>query len=194
MAQTFTPTAVTSGEGVQYNYPMQMDLGLPGQIADLAIARVITGNNETGLPIPYGIPVVANSSGVLNNSCKPATGAGAALGITARSAVHEKLILPMVGEGPDPADSVDGIPPLKEVNLITQGTVYLLVMEAVAPGDTLRFHKSGSNAGKWGKTASNGNTLALVAGNWAIRKGAAAGQVVALELNTPAALTFTADA
>jgi len=194
MAQTFTPTAVTSGEGVQYNYPMQMDLGLPGQIADLAIARVITGNNETTLPIEYGIPVVANSSGVLNNSCKPATGAGAALGIVARSAVHEKLIFPAIGEGPNAIDAADGVPPLKEVNLLTQGTIYLLVMEAVAPGDTLRYHKSGANAGRWGKTASAGNTLALVAGNWAIRKGAAAGQVLALELNAPAALTFTADA
>lgn len=190
MAQTFTPTAVTSGEGAQYNYPLQLDRGLPGQIADLATLRVITGANETGNLLAYGVPVVANSGGVLANSCQLATGAGAILGITARSSTQEKQNIPAIGSAPNYSE---GIPNLKAVNILTQGTIYLDVMEAVGPGDTLRFHKSGTHAGKWGKTASNGNTLALAAGGWVIRKAGAAGLVLALEINTPAQLTFTAD-
>jgi hypothetical protein len=190
MAQTFTPTPVTSGEGAQFDYPLQLDRGLVGQIADISMSRVITGANETGNLLAFGVPVVANSGGLLANSCQLATGAGAILGITARSAVHEKVGIPAPGAA---ASYSEGIPNLKAVNILTQGTLYLEVMEAVAPGDALRFHKSGTHAGKWGKTASNGNTLALAAGGWVIRKAGAAGLLLALEVNTPAQLTFTAD-
>lgn len=190
MAQTFTPTAVTSGEGAQYDYPLQLNIGIPGQIADLGNLRVITGANETGSLLAYGVPVVTNSSGLLANSCRLASGAGAILGITARSSTQEKQNIPAIGSAPSYSE---GIPNLKAVNILTQGTIYLEVMEAVALGDTLRFHKSGANTGKWGKTASAGNTLALAAGGWVIRRAGAVGLVLELEINTPAQLTFTAD-
>jgi hypothetical protein len=190
MAQTFTPTAITSGEGAQFDYPLQLDRGLVGQVADLSMSRVITGANETGSLLAFGVPVARNSSGVLTNSCQLATAAGAILGITVRSAVHEKVGIPAPGAA---ASYSEGIPDLKAVNILTRGTILLEVMEAVAPGDALRFHKSGTNAGKWGKTASSGNTLALAAGGWVIRKAGAAGLLLALEINTPAQLTFTAD-
>jgi hypothetical protein len=190
MAQTFTPTAISSGEGAQLDYPMNKDRGLPGQIADISFSRLITGANETGGFIAYGVPVVANGSGLLANSCQLATAAGAILGVTARSAVHEKTGIPAFATPPSYSE---GIPTGKSVNILTQGTLYLELMEAVVPGDTLRFHKSGTNAGKWGKTASAGHTLALAAGGWVIRKSGAVGLVLALEINTPAQLSFTAD-
>lgn len=190
MAQTFTATPITSGEGAQLDYNLQLDRGLPGQIADLSLSRTITGANETGSMLAFGVPVVANSAGVLANSCKLATTAGAILGITVRTSVHEKVGIPAPGVAPS---YTEGVPDLKAVNILTQGTIYLQVMEAVAPGDTLRFHKSGTHAGKWGKTASAGNTLALAAGNWVIRKSGSANQVLSLEVNSPAQLSFTAD-
>lgn len=190
MAQTFTPTAVASGEGAQLNYPMQQDRGIPGQIADLSSCRIITGANETGSAIAYGIPVAANSGGVLANSCEPATGAGAILGISVRTAVNEKTGIPAPGTAPS---YTEGVPDLKAVNILTQGTIYLEVMETVEPGDALRYHKSGTHAGKWGTAASNGHTLALAAGGWVIRKTGTTSQVLVLEINTPAELTFTAD-
>jgi hypothetical protein len=191
MAQTFTTTAVSSGEGVQYDYPQVMARGVRGQIASGMDTTVISGSNETAGYVAYGIPVVANSGGVLPNSFRGATTAGAILGILARSHVNEKDGRPM----PTVAPTVytDGVPPLKAGNILTKGQIYLEVMEAVAPGDTLRYHKSGANSGKWGKTASAGNTLALAAGNWVIRKSGDAQTVMVLELNTPGALTFTAD-
>lgn len=190
MAITFTPTTITSGEGAQFDYKLEQDRGVPGQIADLTSTRIITGNNETGSLIAYGVPVAANGSGVLPNSCKLATAAGEILGITVRTSVNEKKGIPAPGTAPS---YQEGIPDLKSVNVLTQGTIYLEVMEAVAPGDTLRFHKSGANAGKWGTTASAGNTLALAAGGWVIRKSGSTSKVLALEINSPAQLSFTAD-
>lgn len=190
MTQTFTPTAVSSGPGAQFDYPLQLDRGLPGQIANLALCQVVTGANETNGLIAYGVPVAVNGSGLLANSCQLATAAGAILGITARSAVHEKVGIP----APEAAASYsEGIPALKAVNILTKGVIYLEVMEAVAIGAALRFHKSGTHAGKWGTAASANNTLALAAGGWVIRKAGAAGLVLALEINTPAQLSFTAD-
>jgi hypothetical protein len=190
MALTFSTTAVTSGEGAQLSYKLVQARGVPGQIADLSNTRVVSGNNETGALIAYGVPVAANSSGVLPNSCKLATAAGAILGISVRTSVNEKIGIPAPGAVPT---YQEGVPDLKSVNILTQGTIYLELMEAVVPGDALRFHKSGSNAGKWGKSASAGNTLALEAGGWVIRKSGSTSQVLALEVNTPAQLSFTAD-
>lgn len=190
MAQTFTPTAVSSGEGAQYTYPQIMDRGVPGLVASLADTQFITGANETGSPINFGIPVVANGSGTLPNSCQPASGAGAILGLVARTQVHEKTGIPAPGTAPS---YTEGVPNLKAVNIMTKGTMFLQVMEAVAPGDALRYHKSGANAGKWGKVASAGNTLNLAAGGWVIRKAGAVGTVLVVEINTPAQLSFTAD-
>lgn len=190
MALTFSTTVVTSGEGAQFDYKLVQARGVPGQIADLSNTRVVSGNNETGALIAYGVPVATNASGVLANSCKLATAAGDILGISVRTSVNEKVGIPAPGTAPT---YQEGVPDLKSINILTQGTIYLEVMEDVGPGDALRFHKSGSNAGKWGTTASAGNTLALAAGGWVIRKSGGTSQVLALEINTPAQLSFTAD-
>ena len=185
MALIVSPTASTVDDGAQVAYPLTMDRGNPGQIADLREATITTGHNETAARIPFGIPVRLNGSGVLNNSCTPLTAAGSILGLTARTAVQER-------DAPS-TNYADGIPIGAAVNILTRGPIYLEVIEAVALTDSLRYYKSGANAGKWGKTASAGNSLLLSAGNWAIRKAGAAGLVLLLEINTPAALAFTAD-
>jgi hypothetical protein len=185
MALIVTPTASVVDDGAQIAYPLTMDRGNPGQIADLRDATIATGHNETAARIPFGIPVRLNGSGLLNNSCIPLTAAGSILGLTARTAVAER-------DGPSGAYA-DGIPIGAAVNILTRGPLYLEVIETVALTDSLRYFKSGPNAGKWGKTASAGNSLLLTAGNWAIRKAGAVGTVLLLEINTPAALSFTAD-
>jgi len=185
MALTVTTTASTVDDGAQIAYSMTADRGVSGQIATESPSTVLSGANETGARIAFGIPVAANSSGVLNNSCKPLTAAGAILGLSARTATTER-------DGPSNSYA-DGIPDGRAVNILTRGFIYLEVIEAVAPGDTLRYFKSGTNAGKWGKTSSAGNSLALAAGGWAIRKSGAVGTVLQLEINTPAQLSFTAD-
>jgi len=185
MALIVTTTASSVDDGAQIAYPLIADRGLPGQIADLRDANITTGHNETAARIPFGIPVRLNSSGVLPNSCTPLTAAGSILGLTARTAVAER-------DGPS-GSYADGIPVGAAVNILTRGPIYLEVIEGVALTDSLRYFKSGANAGKWGKTASAGNSLLLTAGNWAIRKAGAVGTVLLLEINTPAALAFTAD-
>jgi hypothetical protein len=184
MAIVSTPSASTIDDGAQISYPMTPDLGIAGQIATIGNTRILSGSNETSSRIAYGVPLGINSSGLLPNSVQTRTTAGALIGISARSHVFEK-------GGPPTYE--DGIPPGSAVNILTAGTIYLQVWEAVAATDALRFFKSGANAGFWGKTASAGNSLLFPAGNWAIRKGGSAGQVIQVEFNFPAGVSLTAD-
>ena len=183
----FTTNASSVDDGAQISYPVQADRGLPGQIATSAPTTILTGANETGSRLLYGVPLATNGSGLLPNSVTTRTTAGAILGISARTAAFER-------GGPDSSPAyADGIPDGRAVNILTRGPIYLDAWEAIAIGANLRYFKSGTNIGRWGVTASAGNSLLLAAGGWAIRKAAAAGGVVMVEINTPAALTFTAD-
>lgn len=184
MALTVTPTASVIDDGAQIAYAMAGDRGLPGQIATIGDSTILTGANETGARIGFGVPLGANGSGVLPNSANVRTTAGALLGISVRTQTTMR-------DGP--TGYADGIPDGGAINILTQGFIYLEVWEILAIGDGLRYFKSGTNIGKWGKTASAGNSLALAAGGWVIRKGAAAGGVAVVEINTPAQLTVTAD-
>lgn len=189
MAQTFTNNAGSTSPqvGVGRDYPMQMAISRVGELADISASRIVSGSNETASWIPFGVPLVRNGSGVLPNSAQVASGAGALLGISVLTDVHE------LGSRDAATPYQEGIRPGSAVNILKQGAIYIQVFEAVAPGDALRYFKSGANAGKWGKTASAGNSLALAAGAWEIERGAAAGGLLVLRVNAPAALTFTAD-
>lgn len=190
MAQTFTNNAGSMNPqvGVGRDYPMQMAIGRIGELADISGSRIISGSNETTGWLPFGVPLVRNTDGVLPNSAKVASAAGAILGISVLTDVqelaHREAATPYQG----------GIRPGYAVNILKEGAIYIEVFEAVDPGNALRYFKSGANAGKWGKTASAGNSLALAAGAWEIERGAAAGGLLVLRVNSPAALTFTADA
>ena len=189
MAQTFTNNAGSTSPqvGVGRDYPMQMAIGRVGELADISASRIVSGSNETAGWLAFGVPLVRNSSGVLPNSAQVASGAGALLGISVLTDVHE------LGSRDAATPYQEGIRPGYAVNILKQGAIYIEVFEVVAPGDALRYFKSGANAGKWGKTASAGNSLALAAGAWEIERGAAAGGLLILRVNAPAALTFTAD-
>ena len=188
MAQTFTNNVGTVDAGVGRDYPMQMAIGRVGELADISGSLIISGNNETANRIPFGVPLVRNSSGVLPNSAQVASAAGALIGLSVltdtNELTHHQAAVPYQG----------GSPSGKALNILKQGALYIEVWEALAPGNALRYFKSGPNAGKWGKTASAGNSLQLSAGAWEIEKGAAAGGLAILRINTPASLVFTADA
>lgn len=191
MAQTFTnnpPAGTVPQAGVGRDYPMQMAIGRVGELVDLSNTTIVSGNNETTARIPFGVPLVRNGSGVLPNSAQVATAAGAILGLSVFTDVHE------VAHRQAAVPYQEGVLPNMAMNILKVGAIYLEVFEAVAPGNALRYFKSGSNAGKWGKTASAGNSLNLAAGNWEIERGAAAGGLLVVRFNAPAALTFTADA
>ena len=198
MAQTFTNNAgsMTPQVGVGRDYPMQMAVGRIGDLFDISASRMVSGNNETTNWLPFGVPLVRNSSGVLPNSAQVASAAGAILGISVLTDVHElgsRDAATPYQEGIRATPYQEGIRPGYAVNILKEGAIYIEVFEAVAPGEALRYFKSGVNAGKWGKTASAGNSLALAAGAWEIERGAAAGGLLVLRVNSPAALTFTAD-
>jgi hypothetical protein len=87
----------------------------------------------------------------------------------------------------------EGIAPNDAVNILKVGAIYIDCWESLAPGNALRYFKSGTNAGRWGKTASAGNSLLFSAGGWEIERPAAAGGLAILRINTPAGLVVTAD-
>jgi hypothetical protein len=188
MAQTYTNT-IGSGNNmaVGRNYDMQMAIGRIGDLADISDCLIITGNNETTGRIPFGVPLVRNGSGVLPNSVSVASAAGALFGISVRTdateASHRQASTPYA----------EGVEPLDVLNVLKQGAVFLETYQTVNATSSLRYYKSGTNAGKWGTTVSAGNSLLLAAGNWEIERAVTGAGLLVVRFNTPAALTFTAD-
>ncbi len=188
MAQTYTNNPGTGPQtGVGRDYPMQLAIGRIGELADISHSTIISGNNETASRIPFGVPLVRNGSGVLPNSVQVASAAGAILGLSVLTDVHE------VAHRTAAVPYAEGIEPNDAVNILKVGAIYIETYQAVALGAALRYFKSGANAGKWGTTASAGNSLLLSAGNWEIEKPAASAGLLVLRINAPGALTFTAD-
>jgi hypothetical protein len=166
---------------------MQMGIGRIGELADISSSTTISGNNETTSRILFGIPVIRNGSGVLPNSVTPAVAASTILGLTVLTDVHE------VSHREAATPYQEGIAPNDAVNILKVGAIYIDCWESLAPGNALRYFKSGTNAGRWGKTASAGNSLLFSAGGWEIERPAAAGGLAILRINTPAGLVVTAD-
>jgi hypothetical protein len=187
MAQTFTNNAGTVFAGVGRDYPMQMGIGRIGELADISNSTIIGGNNETAARILFGIPLIRNGSGVLPNSVTPAVAASTIFGFSVLTDVHE------VSHRQAATPYQEGIEPNDAVNVLKVGALYIDCWESLAPGNALRYFKSGVNAGRWGKTASTGNSLNFSAGGWEIERPAAAGGLAIVRFNTPAALVVTAD-
>ena len=188
MPQTFTNNPGTGPQtGVGRDYPMQMNIGRIGELADISHSTIISGNNETAARIGFGLPLARNGSGVLPNSVQVASAAGAILGFSVLTDVHE------VSHRQAAVPYAEGIEPGDAVNILKVGAIYLDVFQAVVPGNPLRYYRTGVNAGRWGTAAAAGVSLALAAGNWEIERGAAANGLLILRVNAPGALTFTAD-
>ena len=187
MAQTYTNNPGSVFAGVGRDYPMQMGIGRIGELADISSSTIVSGNNETAARILFGIPLIRNGSGVLPNSVTPAVAASTIFGFSVLTDVHE------VSHRQASTPYQEGIEPNDAVNVLKVGALYIDCWESLAPGNPLRYFKSGVNAGRWGKTASTGNSLNFSAGGWEIERPAAAGGLAIVRFNTPAALVVTAD-
>lgn len=187
MAQTYTNNPGTVFAGVGRDYPMQMGIGRIGELADISNSTIISGNNETAARILFGIPLIRNGSGALPNSVTPAVAASTIFGFSVLTDVHES------SHRQAATPYQEGVEPNDAVNVLKVGALYIDCWESLAPGNALRYFKSGANTGRWGKTASAGNSLNFAAGGWEIERPAAAGGLAIVRFNTPAALTVTAD-
>jgi hypothetical protein len=187
MPQTYTNNPASLFQGVGRDYAMNVPVGRIGECADISTSLIVSGNNETTGRIPFGVPLARNGSGVLPNSVSVAAAAGAILGLSVLTDVHEishRLAAVPYQEGIEPGDAV---------NILKQGAIYLDVFQAVTTANPLRYYRTGVNAGRWGTASSAGVSLLLTAGNWEIERGAGAGGLLTLRINAPGALTFTAD-
>lgn len=187
MPQTYTNNPASLFQGVGRDYPMQMGVGRIGELADISGSLIISGNNETGARIPFGVPLARNGSGVLPNSVQVAASAGAILGLSVLTDVHE------VSHRQAAVPYQEGVEPNDAVNILKQGAIYLDCFQAVTTANPLRYYRTGVNAGRWGTAVSAGVSLLLSAGNWEIERGAGANGLLILRVNAPGALTFTAD-
>ncbi len=185
MPITFSYTAASSTTGVQGSYPQAIDFGHEGLLADATIKDSITGINNTGSPLPFGVLVVADGAGAADNAVKTVTtGVSKALGITIDSFAFETTL---------DANDRPSYPDDEPVNVLVRGAIVVYTEEAVNVGDPVRVRTvaSGSNyAGRFRKTSVTGQTAVL--GNaWFESKTTTSGLAV-VRISSPE-LTLTAD-
>ena len=206
MAVTFTNTIVNNPEGVQGSYPQELVAGHEGMLADLQAYVSRSYRNQTGAAIPFGRLVATDSSPASNDAyaVELAGGVNGIVGITIDSLTFETVSQPVYNRDPSPirtdAEGTEhvGYPDKQSLNVMSKGVIWVYTVEAVSLGDDVRAFisdqsgsTSGADQGRFGSTASAGNTVAIAGARW-LSETTGAGLAL-LELDIPAS-TFTADA
>ncbi len=185
MAVTFSLTAAASTTGVQTAYPQAIDLGHEGLLADATIKDSITGINNTGAVLPFGVLLVADSAGDADNAVKVVTtGVSKALGVAIDSFAFETTV---------DANDRPGYPDDEAVNILVRGAIVVYTEEAVNVGDPVRVRTVASGtdyAGRFRKAAVTGQT-AVLSNAWFESKTTTSGLAV-IRVSGPE-FTLTAD-
>jgi hypothetical protein len=201
MAVSFTPTTVASPSGVQGSYPLTMEAGLEGGLADLQAYVSRSYFNQTGAAIAFGAPVQLDPTGGRDPlAARMAITVTNVLGITTHSNTFEGAQGSVYTRTPSPilADGRMGYPDKQALNVVSKGVLWVYSCEAVAIGDAVRFFAvthdptlAGAHVGRWGKTAVANKSVAVSGGARWLSKTSAAGLAL-LEIDLPGA-TFTLD-
>jgi|GEM_PF-1878807 len=207
MAVTFTNTIVTSPEGVQGDYPLELVKSHEGMLADLQAYVSRSYFNQTGAAIPFGRLLQTDNTPTTNDvyASELAAGATNIIGISIDSFTFEAVEganshytgkptwLRTDAEGSEHV----GYPNEQVLNVMSKGVIWVYAVEAVALGDDVRAFisdqsgsTSGADQGRFGSTASAGNTVLIGGARW-LSETTEAGLAL-LELDIPAS-TFTAD-
>ncbi len=203
MPVSFTPTTVTSPAGAQGTYPLALDKGHEGMIADLQAYVSRSYRNQSGVAIPFGVLVMTDNSPTSNDpfAIEIATGAAGIVGLAVSTLTMEgqtggSAYIP--NPTPFAADGRVGYPDKQTVNVLSKGVTWVYTTEAIALGDAVRFWDTayaptvaGAFLGRFCKTASGTRTTAISGGARWLSETTGAGLVL-LELDIPAA-TFAAD-
>ena len=207
MAVTFTNTIVTDPKGVQGDYPLELIPGHEGMLVDLQAYVSRSYYNQSGGAIPFGRLLQLDTDPVTNDvyACELAAGATNVIGISIDSFAFEaaeRKNTAYIGnptwlrEDAEGKEHV-GYPEEQALNVMSKGVIWVYTVEAVAMGDDVRAFitdqsgtTSGADQGRFGKTASVGNTVLIAGARW-LSETTEAG-LAQLELDIPAS-TFTAD-
>lgn len=185
MTISYSESLVSSPAGVQGSYPQNLTRGHEGMLGDLQAYVSRSYMNETGAVIPFGHAVLANASGVADQSAKLPAGASASgvIGIALDSNTFKAEAT---------ADGRKGYPGSQAMNIASKGVVYVFSKDAIAVGDAVRLYhtdgvsasSTGAYAGRFGKTAAAGKTFEVTAGaRWL--SSCAAGGIALLEIDIP---------
>lgn len=125
-----------------------------GVIGDTGVKRTAPRvSAEASAEIPHGVVVVRDStnkeSGAVLPHTNAATSAPLVLGIVAHTHANTR---------PDTLGDI-GLKPKTMFDTLEFGSVWVLPLEAVEPGDPVRFQATGATAGRLLTTASAGNTV-----------------------------------
>ena len=207
MAVTFTNTIVTNPEGVQGDYPLELVKGHEGMLADLQAYVSRSYYNQTGAAIPFGRLLQIDNTPTTNDvyACELAAGATNIIGISIDCFTFEaaeRKNTSYIGNPTWLREDAEGnehvgYPEEQVLNVMSKGVIWVHTVEAVELGDDVRAFisdqsgtTSGADQGRFGSTASAGNTVLIGGARW-LSETTEAGLAL-LELDIPAS-TFTAD-
>lgn len=207
MAVTFTNTIVTNPDGVQGDYPLELVVGHEGMLADLQAYVSRSYRNQTGACIPFGRLLQIDNTPTTNDvyAVELAAGATNIVGISIDSLTFEAVEDKNSAYTGNPTwiredaegEKHVGYPDKQTLNVMSKGVIWVYTVEAVALGDDVRAFisdqsgtTSGADQGRFGSTASAGNTVLIGGARW-LSETTEAGLAL-LELDIPAS-TFTAD-
>lgn len=195
MAVSFTPTTVSNPTGVQGTYPMTLNAGHEGMIADLQSYVARTGYNESGAVIAYGSVVTLNTSGTELSVKKIGGASETIMGIATDAHVFENSAGSIYTLASEDANGLIGYPATQPVNVLSKGVIWVYVNEAVPElNSAVRIrHTTASSkyAGRFDVSADNGKTLLVTAGARWLSTTSGAGLAL-LEIDIPG-LAVTAD-
>ena len=207
MAVTFTNTIVTDPDGVQGSYPLELIKGHEGMLADLQAYVSRSYYNQSGGAIPFGRLLQIDNTPTTNDvyACELAAGATNIIGISIDCFTFEaaeRKNTSYIGNPTWLREDAEGnehvgYPEEQVLNVMSKGVIWVHTVEAVALGDDVRAFisdqsgtTSGADQGRFGSTASSGNTVLIGGARW-LSETTEAG-IALLELDIPAS-TFTAD-
>lgn len=164
MAVSFSLTAGTGTTNVQDSYALQHQIAQLGLIGDYQPYVARTGLNKSGSTIPLARLVAKDtSSGADPQAVKEFSAANQILlGISMLSEVNEKIVTASQSPG-FTYSATGGYPDGYVVNVLSQGVIYVAVKAstAIAIGDTVHYHFTGDNVGKFSSAAVANETVTL---------------------------------
>ena len=205
MAITFTETSVTDPIGVQGDYPLELTVGHEGMLDDLQAYVSRSYYNQSGAAIPFGRLLQLDTDPTTNDvyATELAAGATNIIGISIDCFTFEAASQTAYTKEPTwfrtDAEGTKhvGYPEEQVLNVMSKGVIWVYAVEAVSMGDDVRAFisdqsgtTSGADQGRFGSTASAGNTVLIGGARW-LSETTEAGLAL-LELDIPAS-TFTAD-
>lgn len=207
MPVNFTPTTVVNPIGVQGSYPLRLDIGHEGMIADNRDYVSASYRNQSGAVIPFGSLVQIDNTPTSNDqyAVQLATDGSLIQGLAIDSFTFEGAsggaYQGVPGQYPGTsimADGRMGYPDKQTMNVMSRGVAIVYSAEAIAMGDAVRFFGvahdgtlAGAYVGRFGKTAVATKTFAITSGARWMSETTAAGLVL-LEIDLPN-MTFSAD-